>query len=179
MVESTNGVGLVVERPMYFSYHGSWNGGHCQGAVTDTSTRMYFAEGCTRPGFDSYLCLQNPGDADAAVAITFMKGDGSNQRYELTVPARSRRTVKANEAMGEGGADDSDFSALVESTNGAGLIAERAMYYNYYGQWNGGHCQGAVTEPSTRQYFAEGTAGLVSTPTCASRTPRTARPRYV
>ncbi len=130
-VESTNGVGLVVERPMYFNYHGNWNGGHCQGAVTETSTRQYFAEGSTRPGFDSYLCLQNPGDADAAVVITYMKGDGSNQRYELTVPARSRRTVKANDVMGEGGTEDSDFSALVESTNGVGLIAERAMYFNY------------------------------------------------
>ena len=32
-----------------------------------------------------------------------------------------------------------DFSARVESTNGAGIIAERPMYFNYNGVWTGGH----------------------------------------
>ncbi len=28
VVESTNGVGVVVERPIYFNYSGKWPGGH-------------------------------------------------------------------------------------------------------------------------------------------------------
>jgi hypothetical protein len=27
-VESTNNVGIIAERPMYFDYGGSWTGGH-------------------------------------------------------------------------------------------------------------------------------------------------------
>ncbi|MBK5093088.1 MAG: hypothetical protein JJE48_06200, partial [Actinobacteria bacterium] len=27
-VESTNGVGIIAERPMYFNYRGTWTGGH-------------------------------------------------------------------------------------------------------------------------------------------------------
>ena len=29
LVESTNGAAIIVERPMYFSYNGTWDGGHC------------------------------------------------------------------------------------------------------------------------------------------------------
>ena len=54
----------------------------------------YFAEGCTRPGFDTWLCLENPEDHDALVDITYMCGDGQTvTRTGIAVAARSRRTV--------------------------------------------------------------------------------------
>ena len=40
---------------------------------------FYFAEGTCRPGFDPYICIQNPGDNDADVKITYMKGDGTTE----------------------------------------------------------------------------------------------------
>jgi hypothetical protein len=38
-----------------------------------------FAYKACRPGFDPYICIQNPGAADAAVTITYMKGDGTTR----------------------------------------------------------------------------------------------------
>jgi hypothetical protein len=156
-VESTNGVGIVAERPMYFNYHGVWSGGHVNAGMTDTATSLLFAEGTTRPGFDSYLCIQNPEDRDAEVLITYMKGDGSNQQQALTVPARSRFTVGVNDVIGHEDSAACDFSARVETTNGVGIVAERPMYFNYRGVWSGGHVNSGVAAASPVQYFAEGT----------------------
>ena len=76
-VECTNGQSIIAERPMYFNYKGVWTGGHDVVGATSPPTTFYFAEGTCRPDFDPYLCIQNPGDADADVTITYMKGDGT------------------------------------------------------------------------------------------------------
>jgi IPT/TIG domain len=99
---------------------------------------FYFAEGTCRPGFDPYLCVQNPGGKDAAVTITFMKGDGSTQQTSLSVKKNSRSTVKVKDILGEGDDAAHDFSSRVECTNGQQIIAERPMYFDYNG-WTGGH----------------------------------------
>jgi hypothetical protein len=156
-VESTNGVGIVAERPMFFIYKGAWTGGHVNAGITSPSTRQYFAEGTTRPGFDSFFCIQNPDTREADVRITYMKGDGSNQQQELKVPPQTRSTVKVNDTIGQYDSDAGDFSAVVESTNGVGLVVERPVYFNYKGKWDGGHCEGGATAPSDRLMFAEGT----------------------
>jgi hypothetical protein len=156
-VESTGGTDIVAERAMYFNYGEGWTGGHVNAGVPETATSLFFAEGTTRPGFDSFLCLQNPQATDAEVAITYMKGDGSNQRQDLVVPAQTRSTVKVNEVIGQEDSEACDFSARVESTNGVGIVAERPMYFAYKGDWTGGHCQGGATSGFPAQYFAEGT----------------------
>ena len=59
---------VVAERPMYFDYHGSfthnWNGGHCAAGVNWPESEWNFAEGTTRAGFEQWLCLQNPNEAE-------------------------------------------------------------------------------------------------------------------
>ena len=104
-----------------------------------TAEAFYFAEGTCRPGFDPYLCIQNPGTSDASVTITYMKGDGTTDTQDITVGKNSRSTVVVKNKLGE--ADDAahDFSCKVESTNGQAIIAERPMYFNYKGAWTGGH----------------------------------------
>jgi hypothetical protein len=156
-IESVGGVGLVVERPVYFGYKGSWNGGHCQGGAPEAFPTQYFAEGTTRPGFDSYLCIQNPGGTAADVTITYMKGDGSNATQTLSIAPSSRYTVAVKDQLGEANDEAHDFSAKVECTNGQQIVAERSIYFDYEGKWNGGHCQSGMAEPSSRHYFAEGT----------------------
>ena len=101
---------------------------------------FYFAEGTCRPGFDPYICVQNPSGTDAEVKITYMKGDASTDSQTFTVAKQSRQTISVNAKLGV--ADDvaHDFSAKVESlTAGADIIAERPMYFNYNG-WTGGSC---------------------------------------
>jgi hypothetical protein len=117
----------------------------------------YFAEGSTRPGFEPYLCIQNPGQADADVTITYMLGDGSVQEQYLGVDAGSRATVPVASILGS--ADDAahDFSAVVTCTNGQVIVAERPMYFSYGPEgWTGGHCVVGAEAPADNWYFAEG-----------------------
>jgi cysteinyl-tRNA synthetase, unknown class len=156
-VECTNGQRIVAERPVYFNYNGVWSGGHDVVGATATSSTYYFAEGTSRPNFDPYICIQNPSDGDAAVTITYMKGDDTNATSTLTVPGRSRSTVSPRATLGTGDDAAHDFSARVECTNGQGIIAERPMYFNYNGVWSGGHDVVGATAPAFVFYFAEGT----------------------
>jgi hypothetical protein len=159
-VETTNGQNIIVERPMYFAYGGVWTGGHDVMGATSPGTAFYFAEGTCRRNFEPYLCIQNPDPAvDAAVKITYMRGDGANQEQTLTVARNSRYTVKVKEVLGEGNTASSDFSCLVECAKGQNIIVERPIYFDYKG-WNGGHDVVGASSPGTTWYFAEGYTGL-------------------
>ena len=156
-VVCTNGEEIIAERPMYFNYGGAWTGGSdVVGALAPAST-FYFAEGTCRPGFEPYFCIQNPGDSDAAVKITYMKGDSTTQEQDLTVSAHSRSTVTVKDAIGVGDDPAHDFSAKVESTGDVKIVAERPMYFNYHGVITGGHDVVGALAPRNRFYFAEGT----------------------
>ncbi len=120
----------------------------------------YFAEGTTRPGFEPYLCIANPGDAEAIVSIDYMLGDGTRKKQSLAVPAASRATVPAASVLGS--ADDAahDFGAVVTCTNGQVITAERPMYFDYRPEgWTGGHCVVGAEAPANDWYFAEGYTG--------------------
>lgn len=76
---------IVAERSMYFEYGKGELGGDTTSGCTSPAREWYFAEGTCRPGFDSYLCLQNPGAWDGgdnvvgitAPAHTFYFAEGS------------------------------------------------------------------------------------------------------
>ena len=156
-VECTNGQEIVAERPMYFSYQGAWTGGHDVVGAYSPAEAFYFAEGTCRPDFVPYICIQNPENSEASVKITFMKGDGNNIEQSLTVAAHSRQTLPVKDVLGEGGDIAYDFSALVESTNGMDIVAERPMYFDYHGWCTGGSDVVGALAPSPYFYFAEGT----------------------
>ncbi len=156
-VECINGQQIVAERPMYFNYNGVWTGGHDAVGATSPASAFYFAEGTCRPNFEPYFTVLNPGDADANVTITYMKGDGTTDTQSFTVTKGSRYTVTVKDKLGVGDDPAHDFSAKVECTNGQGIVAERPMYFNYNGQWTGGSDVVGETAPSPTYYFAEGT----------------------
>jgi len=156
-VECTNNQQIVAERPMYFNYKGAWNGGHDVMGATAPAGAFYFAEGTCRPDFDPYICIQNPGGTAADVTITYMKGDATTDTETLTIPGNSRVTALPRNVLGTGEDIAHDFSARVECTNGQQIVAERPMYFNYKGAWNGGHDVVGATETGTAFYFAEGT----------------------
>jgi hypothetical protein len=138
----TSDVPVICERPMYFNYQGMWTGGHdvvgCQGA----RSTFFFAEGCTRDGFDEWISLQNPGSSDVKVTITYMLGTSENKTRDVTVPAHSRQTVNVVEDLGRG----QDVSAKVTATGGT-VIVERPMYFNYNCAFTGGHDVVGYTVP--------------------------------
>jgi hypothetical protein len=163
LVGTNNNQDIVVERPMYFNYSGgrncNWTGGSDVVGTMYASRYFYFAEGTCRPGFDPYICIQNPSPSgtDAAVTITYMKGDGSSASDHVSVAPHSRVTVNPRATLGEGSDPSHDFSTVVQCTNGQHIIAERPMYFNYQGRWNGGHDVIGAMFPVPVAGFAEGT----------------------
>jgi hypothetical protein len=121
----------------------------------------YFAEGNTRPNFDSYITVQNPGGTIADVVLTYMTGTGDIKTQNIRVPATARATLHPADVLGTGDDAAHDFSTIVTCTNGQQIVAERPMYFNYTGpgtySWNGGSDVLGATSSSKTWYFAEGT----------------------
>ncbi len=138
-VETVNDTRIIAERPMYFNYGGVWTGGHDVVGATSPAGTFYFAEGTCRPGFDPYICVQNPGDTAADVKITYMLGNSTTSEQTFSVNPSSRSTISVKAHLGEGDDEAHDFSAKVETVNDTRIIAERPMYFNYGGVWTGGH----------------------------------------
>jgi LEA14-like dessication related protein len=147
---------IVAERPIYFNYKNKWNGGHDVIGASAPATDWYFAEGTTRDNasdgsYEEWLCLQNPGNAEAKVTITYMLGSGENKNQEIAVKANSRSTVSVNGFLGP----NQDVSCKVHSDKE--IVAERPVYFNTRNGWNGGHDVIGAIGPKTNWYFAEGT----------------------
>ncbi|MBU1671973.1 MAG: polysaccharide deacetylase family protein [Actinobacteria bacterium] len=159
-VGATNGAGIVVERPVYFRYGTQVTGGTDVMGAGAPRRDWYFAEGCTRPGFDTYLCLFNPASKDARVRIEYMCADGQRvSREGIEVPGRSRRTVAVHEDdLGIGRHDGlhGDVSAKVSSENGVATVVERPTYFTYRPYWTGGHDVMGAAGPREAWFFAEG-----------------------
>jgi 5'-nucleotidase / UDP-sugar diphosphatase len=128
-----------------------------QGRITNLDSTYYFAEGTTRGGFETYITIQNPGSKDAAVQLTYIKGDGKSATQNIMVPASSRSTVHPADVIGTGDDVSHDFSTKVVCTNGQTIVAERPMYFFYNNAWAGGHDVVGATSLATTFYFAEGT----------------------
>ena len=150
---SLNGVEVAAERAIYFDYEGERDG-HCSEAVTETSQTLYLAEGYTGGGFDTWILLANPHAVPAEVEISYLIQGDQNVVEKRTVPAQSRVTVNAGEKV-----PDQTFGVTINSLNGVGIVAERAMYFSYHGTIDGGHCSAAVSEPSRDLCLAEGYTG--------------------
>ena len=141
---------IVAERPMYFNYHGWCKDGTIELGPTAPKTTWYLAEGATHPGFEEWICIQNPGSKAANVDITYMFPGGATQQQNLQVAPNARSTVDVNSAVGP----YKDVSARV--TSDRAIVAERPMYFNYHGGWDGGSISSGVADLSTVWYLAEG-----------------------
>ncbi|MGQ9702965.1 MAG: DUF5719 family protein [Actinomycetota bacterium] len=141
---------VVAERPMYFEYRGGWDGGHVALGSVAASNDWYFAEGCTRQGFEEWVCLLNPGEEQAHVSLDFISTSGELITLEVEVPARRRHTVYVNQVVGP----ERDVSCQV--TSNTPVVAERPLYFAYPGNILGGHITAGVTAPSREMYFSEG-----------------------
>jgi len=111
-----------------------WTGGHCVIGATASAEGWFFAEGYTGAGFEEWLCIQNPGDTGAAVAVTYYPEGGTEPiTREHEVAANSRYTIPVNVDAG------TDLAISAEVTSNQPLIVERPMYFSYGAGWAGGH----------------------------------------
>ncbi|MDI6830402.1 MAG: hypothetical protein QME88_03600, partial [Actinomycetota bacterium] len=113
--------------------YGAWSGGHDVTGGGKAGKTWYFAEGCTRMGFEEWVCLFNPNPETAIATCRYMLGDGQVLERDEALPPRSRVTVNVHGVV----PPESDVSLAVEST--AGIVAERPMYFRYRNAITGGH----------------------------------------
>jgi P pilus assembly chaperone PapD len=145
---------ILVERPMYFAYQGSMDGGHIVMGSPYLAQDWYLAEGATFDPFTEYITIQNPNPAAATVAVAYYTPGGVPITRNHNIPAGSRYTINAGADSGVA----SDLSAYLHAN--LPILVERPMYFNMlYGGLPGGHCAMGVNSPSTQWYFGEGYTG--------------------
>ena len=111
--------------PAYAASSYPWPGGHDAAGVTTPAGAWYFAEGCTRDGFDCWLCVMNPQEQTANLSVSFLTPAGNEFQLKAPVPPLSRYTLNVADVVGEG----QDVSLVV--TSDLPVVAERPMYFNY------------------------------------------------
>jgi hypothetical protein len=144
---------IVAERPIYFTYRSKWKGCTVTGGSNAPAPSWYFAEGCTRPGFEEWILMSNPWEETVPARVFLILDDGEIAPVSLNLPPKSRQTVSVNHEVGEG----RDVGARVEAEKP--ICAERAMYFNYHGAWPGGHASSGLSQPRKTYLFAEGYTG--------------------
>ena len=156
-------VQVVADRTMTWDQTGY--GSHAErGILTRTATKWYFAEGATFGNFNLFYLIQNPNDQAAQVKVTYLLPSGAPLTKNYVVNAQSRFNIWVDN---EGSTDPAlaslaaaELSAVIESTNGVPIIAERAMYLDQPGRPLGaGHESAGVTAPATQWFLAEGATG--------------------
>ncbi len=121
---------IVVDRLMYFHYHGNIPGITEVVGTPAAHTIYAFAEGYTGGAFTEYLTLQNPTANNETVAVTLFTGHGLILQQQVIVAAHSRGTVTINNVLNPIGADS--VSLVVQALgNGALIVAERPQYFSY------------------------------------------------
>ena len=122
-------------------------------------TTWYFPEGTrvwTELGqFVTTYAVFNPTDAPATVTVDFLSDSGAGVIRSVThmLLPQSRWTLSASDFPE---LNYRNFSAKITSTNGTGIVAERAMYFGT--NFEGGHSGVGSAATSRNWYFAEGTS---------------------
>ena len=127
------------------------------GAALPSST-WYFAEGYTGPGFDEWVCVLNPGDADANLTFNFQTQEAGlivpDGTY--TVPAHSRATFKVNDLLGGQSYQTSLKLDIRRSRWWPSAPCTSTTRAPAAWGWTGGHCVMGAPSLASDYYFAEG-----------------------
>lgn len=158
-IVSTNAVPVIVERAMYLAAGGlTFGAGHESAAVTATATDWFLAEGNTGPYFDEFVLIANPTATDAVVRATYLLPGGATIEKPYTVRANSRFTIWVDQE--DAALADTAVSTAVVSTNGVGIIVERAMWWpGSSPTWHEAHNSPGATTTGTRWALADGELG--------------------
>jgi hypothetical protein len=131
---------IVSERSMYWSTTGGpWQEAHNSLGLTATATRWGTADG--RAGgaraYQTYVLVANPSPTDTAnLTVTFARAGGLLTTRTHSVGPGRRLSIDCNDIPELA---DTTFGVIVESTNGVGIVVERATYWNAGGvTWAGG-----------------------------------------
>lgn len=158
-VVSTNAVPVIVERAMYLNTGGlPFGAGHESAGVTSTGTSWFLAEGATGPYFDLFVLVANPSPQAAQVLATYLLPGGATIEKTYTVEANSRFTIWVDQE--DAALADTAVSTTIASTNGVGIIVERAMWWpGSSPTWHEAHNSPGATATGTRWALADGEVG--------------------
>jgi glucose/arabinose dehydrogenase len=155
----TNGVGIIAERAMYRTSHGTaFNAGHDSAGVTAANTNWFFAEGATGDFFDMFLLLANPSASATSVTVRYLLPGGA-QPFEKTYPLAAQSRTTINVEGEHASLQNAAISMVVEATSP--IVAERAMYFPgpAGSGWQEAHNSPGTTETGTVWAIAGGEMG--------------------
>ena len=155
-VRTLDGQAIVVERAMYLDTQGQLFGaGHDGVGATAAATEWFLAEGSTGSFFDLFVLVANPDTTPATVEFRFLLSNGEEVIRTRTVGSRSRDTVWVD--LEDPRLADAAVSTVVRSTNGVGIIVERAMWWQgSVPTWREAHVSLGSTVTSPNWCLAEG-----------------------
>jgi hypothetical protein len=143
---------VFTERAMYMDTADGKRGSHDSIGISDPAPEWYLPEGTTRPGFDEWVLVMNPNDSGTTILATFLTPQGVGGLYEFNMAPNSRGTIHVNDfIIGD------DVSTVVTSREGAGIMAERAMYIDTPDGKRGAHDSIGSYQTNTYWYLPEGT----------------------
>jgi hypothetical protein len=138
IVESINGVPIIVERSMWWPAFGTaatgWVEAHNSPGTTQTGIEWAVAGGeldGTR-GQDTFILIANTSAFAGTARVRLMFESGETMDYQVALAPNSRTTVNVRDEFPS--AEGRRFGAVITSTTGVGvptpaqLVIERAMY---------------------------------------------------
>lgn len=134
---------VVVERAMYFD---GGQGGHDTLATPAPSKTWYLAAGGSRGGFDTWLLVDNPGDAPANVKVSFITDAGTVVQQPVFVLPHARTSLYTDPVV-----QDAAYGVRLDSDQP--IVAERAVYFD---SGRSGFDSAAVASPATEWFLPEG-----------------------
>ena len=138
---------IIAERSMYGSGR-SWATDSI--GIWGPARTWYLPEGCTGPGFDTWILVQNPSGSSATVQLTFMTSHGPVDGPKVTMAANTRKSFKANNTC------PGEWQVSTKVTATQSVVAERAIYGNN-STWATDSI--GASAPQTQWYLAEGSTG--------------------
>lgn len=121
----TSDADILCERPMYFRYHGAWEGGHDVVGAMEGERTWFFPTACSGPNFASWLCVANPGAKKNDVLFEVFGEGGDYNSVDVEMAPRSRATFDVSAAAAN------VRNPWIKVTGTQDLIAERPTYYSY------------------------------------------------
>ncbi len=160
IVTSTNGVGIVAERPIYFNWHGI-NSGTDELGATKLGTDFYFADIESQRNYSSFVTILNPpGGTAANVTVTYYAGGAILATDTIVVPPGQRGTTYPQKT----GININTHCAFSVHSDQP-VVVERPMYFTTSRSNISGPVTGAATvvgaqAPGKDWLFAEGYTGI-------------------
>ena len=117
--------------------------------ATDPATDWYFPTGASGGGVEESLTIMNPSDEEAMIDITLVGEKGAIPARKLVgLEVRPETTQEVSLSKELDDRNVGAISALVRSTNGVDVIAERSVFYDT-GSFNGYATEIGASAPST------------------------------